>query len=165
MSRTMARPRPLPGTFSSSRSPRSPTLMRSAGSIPSPSVTDAEFEMRAVAAPSDDRDGACAHLHALSMRFARHLLQILPCSAAERQIARTIDIDRKAACRMNAREHARQILEHRPHRRAVAEHVERAGRTRAGEVVIDLAAHGADLAKQRHRRAHRDVRPLRWRAR
>src|SRR5579862_1497635 len=77
-------------------------------------------------------------------QIAHHLFQILPL-AAEGEIRRAVDIDGKAAIGVDARKHARKIIDHRLHIGSIAKNIQGARRPRAAEVVINLASHHRDL--------------------
>ena len=124
MSRTMARPSPVPGTLSSSLSPRSPTSCAFLGIEARAVVVDRQCETGAVRCGRPKRaTRAIRPFAGIVHQIAGHLFQILP-FAAKGELRRTIDRDGDAALRMDARQHARQIVQHRFYRRAVAEHVD-----------------------------------------
>ena len=127
--RTMERPRPEPGTLSSSRSPRSPTRARAPRGVEArPVIVDRQVANCAPAiGAARDATRLFAHLQALSIRLPA--ISSRSCrSPRKTEPARTVDVDRRCRAPRGCASSTRARSSSTGFTfGAIAEHIERAG--------------------------------------
>jgi hypothetical protein len=141
----MARPRPLPGTASSSRTPRASTAWRCSGAMPGPSSSTTMLQL--FARPAGPRPHPRARpLAGVVQQVAQHLLQVL-LLAGKGQVGGHVGAQAAAA---SARRAPCSITRSRPastgcQRRALAGQALRGRHARARQVPVDVARASAHL--------------------